>query len=139
MCPKTAERVKRVINGYGDDKKAVEGTGGEFDYYELGDKLFLEDGNLNENIDETKIREYIFFSETNGYCTVEVTEDNKYFLGDVFNTSYYFYYEKDRITSLTHDTLRQIVKKKSEQYVIYADVCTLTEEEITLLSSATNE
>ena len=56
------------------------------------------------------------------------------FLGDVFNTSYYFYYEKDRITSLTHDTLRQIVKKKSEQYVIYADVCTLTEDEMSKLN-----
>lgn len=130
----TAERVKRVIKGYGDDKKSVEGTGGEFDYYELGDKLFLEDGNLNEDIDETKIREYIFFTETNGYNIEEITEENKYFLGEVFNTSYYFYYEKDRKTTLTHDTLRQIVKKKSEQYVIYADVCTLTDEEMNKLN-----
>ena len=43
----TAERVKRVINGYGKDKNAVEGTGGNFSYYELGERLLLPDGNLS--------------------------------------------------------------------------------------------
>ncbi len=42
----TAERVKRVINGYAD----VEGTGESFDYYELGQPMFLEDSNLNEAV-----------------------------------------------------------------------------------------
>jgi len=46
----TAERVKRVINGYGKDKNAVGGTGGNFSYYELGERLLLPDGNMNENI-----------------------------------------------------------------------------------------
>ena len=64
----------------------------------------------------------------------ERTEDNKYFLGEVFSTSYYFYYEKDVKTTLTHETLRQIVKKKAEQYVIYADTCTLTEDEMSSLN-----
>ena len=32
----TAERVKRVIGGYGEGKKAVEGTGGSFSFYDLG-------------------------------------------------------------------------------------------------------
>ena len=43
----TAIRIKRVIEGYKDSAKNIEGTGGAFDYYELGDRLFLEDGNLN--------------------------------------------------------------------------------------------
>ncbi|MCP4161492.1 MAG: site-specific DNA-methyltransferase, partial [Deltaproteobacteria bacterium] len=38
----TAERVKRVIKGYGKDKKAIEGTGGDFSYYKLGKPLFLD-------------------------------------------------------------------------------------------------
>ena len=38
----TAERVKRVINGYGEGKNAVEGTGGNFSYYELGNSLFMQ-------------------------------------------------------------------------------------------------
>ena len=32
----TAERVKRVIDGYGDGNNAVEGTGGSFTFYDLG-------------------------------------------------------------------------------------------------------
>ena len=130
----TTERVKKVITGYGEGKNAIDGTGGEFDYFELGERLFLEDGNLNEDINEDKIREYIFFTETNNANIVERNENNRYFLGDVFNTSYYFYYDKHRKTSLTHETLRQIVKKKAEQYVIYADTCTLTEDEMNNLN-----
>ncbi len=44
----TAERVKRVINGYGEGKNAVEGTGGEFDFYVLGEPLFVP-ANYNQN------------------------------------------------------------------------------------------
>jgi adenine-specific DNA-methyltransferase len=42
----TAERVKRVIKGYGDKV----GTTGSFDYYELGEPLFNEDGDINEMV-----------------------------------------------------------------------------------------
>ncbi|MGE0085562.1 MAG: site-specific DNA-methyltransferase [Desulfococcaceae bacterium] len=48
----TAERVKRVIKGYGD----TEGTGGEFDFYELGKPLFKDDGFLNEEVPPEHIR-----------------------------------------------------------------------------------
>ena len=37
----TAERVKRVIDGYGEGKKAVEGTGGSFSFYDLGEPLLI--------------------------------------------------------------------------------------------------
>ena len=55
----TAERVKRVIEGYSDGKTRVEGVDGGFTYYELGDKLFTDDEQLNPDIDEKKLREYI--------------------------------------------------------------------------------
>lgn len=128
----TAERIRRVINGYGEGNKAVEGTGGAFDYYELGEPLFRKDGNLNEAVGEDKIREYIFFSETQQNLSERNPKD-KYFLGNVFDTAYYFYYEPEALTTLNHETLRQIVKQRAEQYIIYADVCTLTEEEMHLL------
>lgn len=124
----TAERVKRVINGY----SGVEGTGGAFDFYELGEPLFREDGTLNEEVGEDKIREYIFFSDTQQPLQ-ERTPDNKYYLGNAFETAYYFYYERDTMTILNHETLRQIVTKRAEQYIIYADICTLTEEEMNRL------
>ena len=56
----TAERVKRVIKGYG----TTEGTGGSFDFYELGQPMFLEDGNLNELVGVEKIRQYVYYTET---------------------------------------------------------------------------
>ena len=108
----TAERVRRVINGYAD----TEGTGGAFDYYELGTPLFREDGNLNEEVGEDKIREYIFFSETQQNLP-ENASGNKYLLGNLHGTAYYFYYERDSITTLNHETLRHIVTKKAEQYI----------------------
>ena len=43
----TAERVKRVIKGYGEGKNAVEGTGGNFSFYDLGEPLLVGDC-LNE-------------------------------------------------------------------------------------------
>jgi adenine-specific DNA-methyltransferase len=46
----TAERVRRVINGYGEGKKAVAGLGGGFDFYSVGTALFNQDNNLNEEI-----------------------------------------------------------------------------------------
>ncbi len=42
----TAERVKRVITGYGD----TEGTGGEFDFYKLGGLLFADGRFVNNKI-----------------------------------------------------------------------------------------
>lgn len=126
----TAERVRRVINGV--QNADIQGTGGAFDYYELGEPLFLEDGTLNEEVGEDRIREYIFFSDTQQPLQ-ERSHENKYYLGNAFETAYYFYYERDAMTILNHETLRQIVTKRAEQYIIYADICTLTEDEMNRL------
>ena len=121
----TAERVKRVAKGYGKDKKAVEGTGGSFDYYELGLPLFDKDQNLNEQVPLEKIKEYIWFSETR--TSFVETNGEKYFLGKKDESVYYFVYEKDNLTTLDYDSL-ELVKTKGEQYIIYADNCLLPKE-----------
>lgn len=120
----TAERVRRVMKGYGEGKNAVAGTGGAFDYYELGERMFDEHQNLNENIGEEKIREYIYYTETKRHLERERTEEAKYLLDTYNATGYYFYYEKDCLTTLSIDTLG-IVTERAEQYVIYADICTV--------------
>jgi adenine-specific DNA-methyltransferase len=119
----TAERVKRVINGYGDK----EGTGGSFEFYELGQPIFLEDGNLNEAVGIERIRQYIYYTETQKAIETTQIQDNTYFLGKENDTSYYFYYEPQSITSLDYEFLASM-KTKAEQYVIYADNCLLTKE-----------
>ena len=125
----TAERVKRVISGYGEGKNAVEGTGGNFSFYDLGDTLLLPDGNLNEDIGEGKIRDYIWYTETKEPMTDAVSTDEPYCLGTSRDTAYYFYYKKDEITTLDYDFL-STVKTKVAGYIIYADLCTISDEEL---------
>jgi adenine-specific DNA-methyltransferase len=113
--------VKRVTNGYG------EGTGGSFDYYELGESLFDENQELNEAVGINKIRSYIWYTETKSAFTEPKEFDNKHFLGINDNTAYYFIYEPNETTTLNHDFLA-IMKNKAELYIIYADNCLLTKE-----------
>ena len=122
----TAERVRRVIGGYGEGKNAVEGTGGDFSYYELGETLLLPDGNLNEAVGADKIRAYIWYTET-GEPMQEAETENPYYLGTSRDTAYYFYYERDRRTTLNYDFLESVTPN-AEGYLIYADVCTIPEE-----------
>ena len=122
----TAERVKRVIAGYGEGNKAVAGLGGDFSYYELGEPLFKEDKNLNEEVSEDEIRKYVYYMETK--LPLEVgADDNRYYMGKANETAYYFYYEKDKPTTLNREFL-STVKTKASGYLIYADVCTLPKE-----------
>lgn len=119
----TAERVKRVIKGYGEDGKNTEGTGGSFDYYQLGKPLFLENDLLNEEVSLEKIREYVWFSETRQSYKA-VNQNEEHLLGVSNSSAYYFYYYKDELTTLDDSFLRKI-KIKAEQYIIYADNCVL--------------
>ena len=123
----TVERVRRVIKGYGEGANAVAGTGGSFDYYELGERLFDDQKNLNESVEESKIREYIYYTETKQHLTRQRTDEAKYLLDTYNATGYYFYYEKERLTTLSIDTLH-IVTEPAEQYVIYADICTIPQQ-----------
>ena len=120
----TAERIRRVMNGYGEGKKAVEGLGGSFDYYELGEPLFNEDGTLNEAVGADKIRAYVYYTETHQHLARQQDTDYPYLLDYHGGTGYFFYYEPDNVTTISYDILH-IVPQKAEHYVIYADVCTL--------------
>lgn len=123
----TAERVKRVIRGYGTGKNEKEGTGGDFSYYELGEPLLIGE-NLNEAVGTEKIREYVWYTETK-QPFVPKDCDNPYYLGKHNDTGYYFYYEKQRITMLDYDFL-STVTEKTDSTVIYADRCSISEDKL---------
>ena len=122
----TAERVKRVIKGYGEGDQAVEGTGGDFSYYELGLPLFDETNNLNEDVGIEEIRKYVYYMETKDAIS-ENNTDNEFFLGQHHGTAYYFYYDRENITTLNREFLSSI-QTEATDYVIYADVCALPKE-----------
>ena len=124
----TAERVRRVIKGYGPSTGSgtfTEGTGGSFSYYELGSEL-LKDGFINENVPEQTIREYLFYTETNQPLP---TQNNGHpaHLGNFEGVAYYFVYSKDKTTTLDSKFLASI-SEKSDRYVIYADNCVMPQK-----------
>ncbi len=105
------------------------GLGGGFDFYELGENLFTDEDTLNESVGEVKIREYIYFSETRQYLSRPQSKDYPYLLDYNDGTGYFFYYKPNELTTLSHDTL-SIVPTKADHYVIYADVCTISKEQL---------
>ena len=123
----TAERVKRVIRGHGEGKNAVEGTGGNFSFYDLGEPLLVGDC-LNEAVAPEKIREYIWFMETKQPYAPPIG-DNPYYLGKHNSTGYYFYYEPQRVTVLDYAFLSTITEK-ADGTVIYADRCSISEDKL---------
>ena len=119
----TAERIKRIISGYPDKV----GVNRSFDYYQLGQPLFKENGELNEHIEIEKLRSYVYYTETAQPLRQKQHIDNIYFL-DIYNqTCYYFYYEAEQLTTLNDEFLSSI-KTKAEEYIIYADNCLLNAE-----------
>lgn len=123
----TAERVKRVINGYGEGKKTLDGTGGNFSYYELGEPLLVDD-KLNNAVSTEKIREYIYYMETKQVLP-EASADEPMLLGVYHGAAYYFNYEKDASTTLNVAFLKSI-KTQAEAYVIYADTCVISDNKL---------
>jgi adenine-specific DNA-methyltransferase len=125
ICNKiTAERVKRVIKGYGDK----EGTGGCFDFLEIGQPLFNPNGEINELAGRQKINQYIYYTETQQSYS-KPDSNNEYLLGKFNDTVYYFFYEEDITTTLDYNFLASLDSKyKGSQYIVYADNCLLPRE-----------
>ena len=120
----TAERIRRVINGYGEGNKAVPGTGGSFTFCTLGEQIFDGEGFLNPALATGAIRDYVARSE--GLPGAEDGE-HPFWLGERDHTGCYFYYLPDQPTVLNLDFLATLTRK-SESYLIYADSCLLDEE-----------
>ncbi|OCB03271.1 type III restriction endonuclease subunit M [Acidithiobacillus ferrivorans] len=130
----TAERVRRVMNGYGSESKAVDGLGGGFDYYTIGEPLFTADDLLNESVGVDAIRGYVAYTE--GIRPEDqVSQDNPvspYLLGRNADTAWFFYYEPDRPTALNMEFLGGIqIGDKPGTTIIYADRCLLSSDFMT--------
>lgn len=112
--------------------KHMEGLGGSFDFYELGETIFdpVTD-NLNDNADIEQIRRYIWYCETNTAYYKPNKDAHPYLLGSYQQNNYYFYYIIGKETCLDWDFLNTFTQKdKAEMYIIYADRCVLTQEEM---------
>ena len=138
---KTAERIRRVINGYSyvsdkNDIVNIKGVPGDFEYYTLGPQLLLQtaDGvEINDSVDLEIIRDYVYFTETGKHIN-PTTSTNKFYLGESCssgcNKEYYFIYSKNKNLSLNDRFLSALPFDKNKQYVIYASSNKLSIEDL---------
>lgn len=118
----TAERVKRVIQWYGNK----EGTGGGFEFFDLGPALLTDDGLLADEATEDEIRAYICYTETALPLPASRLVDHKYWLTRTEDRDHYFYYERESMTILDRAFLSTITEKMP-YYTIWADQCHLSD------------
>lgn len=145
----TAERIRRVINGYGSKVETQLGTGGGFAFYRVGDALFDAEHNLNPAAPVAAVRRYIAYTEGLPVSALpEMQPENgdeqpenpvsPYFLGVKDGTAYVFHYEPDRATDLSLAFLQTIraetLPEKPERWVIYADRTLLSDEQMKRLN-----
>jgi adenine-specific DNA-methyltransferase len=73
----TAERLKRVCNGYTKPNgEQVEGLGGGFRYCELGEPLFGADGSIRREVRFHDVARHVFFTETGEPLPSSVTGES---------------------------------------------------------------
>ncbi len=99
ICEKiTAERVRRVIQGYTyksptGKKEKVEGLGGSFSYARVGAPLFGEYRDLGKQLpDFAELAKYIFYTETSREFDRKAMNENTGKIGEHNGTSYYLLY-----------------------------------------------
>ncbi|OGP64223.1 MAG: DNA methyltransferase [Deltaproteobacteria bacterium RBG_13_47_9] len=128
----TAERLKRVSNGYEKPNgKIVEGLGGGFRFSKLGTACFDEHGRVNIDITFADIARHIFFTETGEPLSSQI-KMNGPLIGIYKGTAIYLLYNgvlKDKRANggnvLTHTVIDALPKHDGPK-VIYGTACRLS-------------
>ena len=128
----TAERNKKVIEGYSyRDKNGiveVEGLGGGFQYCELSEPLLDEFGLLSEHVTFEMLSKHIYFTEFGFALDSEsISEENNY-AGKYENTELFIFID----TKFNIAALNEIIKKKADKYLVFADTWSISQELLTL-------
>jgi adenine-specific DNA-methyltransferase len=142
----TAERVRRVIEGYtytkrgpkGKTSTATEaGLGGSFTYARVGDPLFTEYRDLGKKLPPYEdLAKYIFYTHTGRDCDLKKIDEKTGLIGQTTSeggTAFYLFYaptgKEARELSLL--TLREIAKReKAPNWVIYCERLWVHPEEL---------
>lgn len=112
----------------------VSGTGGSFSFYELGEPLLVE-GSLNAAVPVDRVREYIWFTETQTPLQPTTVLSHPFYLGTHQHTAYHFIYEPERVSNLGRDYVASLSPEVvSDTQVIYADTCTLSVKELSAMN-----
>ncbi len=122
----TSKRIKKVIGGYSHDHVNVPGLGGGFQYCTLSKPLFDEYGKIDEDCSFEDLATYIYFTETK--TILDKNKISKNFIGEYFETHYYLIFRGIGKNTLTTSFLTGL--NKDSENVIYADNCTISEDEL---------
>ncbi|WP_316861114.1 site-specific DNA-methyltransferase [uncultured Cohaesibacter sp.] len=139
----TAERLKRIINGYdkgGDPEKPVEGLGGGFRYCRLGTPLFNEFGDISEEVVFPALAAHVFFSET-GSPLPQKVDGSSSFLGTLKDKAVYMLFSQSEqgfareasgnvLTPAMLETLPPPPDGFEGLRVVYAEGCTVSAERL---------
>lgn len=125
----TAERVRRVMSGYGGGAKAVAGLGGGFVYQHLGEPLFDAEQQLNPAVALQSLREYIAWQECISRAALASLDNprHRYWLGEANGQRVFFCYEPQRITCLDLELLAELIQDPAPT-LFYADQLALGED-----------
>ena len=96
-------------------------VGGNFDFYEVGEELFIDD-EINPDVDIEQVREYIWTTETATPYVKPDSEDCAAFLGVYKGEAYYFYegvLDRDFLSTM---------RTRADAYIIFAESCAIDEE-----------
>lgn len=128
--PITAERVRRVSQGYCNEKgETVSGLGSGFRFATLGKTLFDETGAIRQDVKFTELAEFVFFHETGSPLPAEWKKNP--LLGSVDGRAVYLLYNgiladktPDGGNVLTAASLAALPPHTGEK-IIYAAACRL--------------
>ncbi len=137
----TAERVKRVIEGYsfknGDKKQFVKGLGGSFTYARVGEPLFDEYKRYSEQMPSWEdLAKYVFYTETSKQIDLKKLDPESGFVGNTDaagGTSYYLFYTpaKDDSRPMGTKQLNELLKRdKRKNWVIYCEKIWIHQDEL---------
>lgn len=125
----TAERVRRVMSGYGEGDKAVAGLGGGYVFQKLGEPLFDAERQLNPAVSLQAVRDYIAWQECIPRAALAAVDNprHRYWLGEANGQQVFFCYEPQRITCLDLELLAELIQSPAPT-LFYADQLALGED-----------
>lgn len=114
----TAERVKRVMQGYG----STLGIGGGFRYCELGEPIKDENGALNPEVSAEALAKHFFFSE---YGVPLETKATLPYIGSFNASGLYLFFD-----TFERKKLAKLLKDSNESRIVYAASCTIDPQKL---------
>lgn len=120
----TAQRLSRVIKGYGE----TPGLGGGFRFCTLGPTVFDERGKIRDEVSFRDLAHHIFFSETGEPLPKSVNGQSP-LIGVLNDTAYYLLYSGNSGEMLSTVTLRKLPKHAGKK-VIYGDSCRMSRSQL---------